>query len=106
MGAVMVVVFPPGPDQSPGMAQVGEQVLVEALVPQAAIEAFHEAVLHRLSRRDVVPLDVALLLPLQDRVRGELGAIVDLPRKSGEHQLRNQEVFYGKRKQADAGISA
>jgi hypothetical protein len=31
---------------------------------------------------------------------------LDLPRKSGEHQLRNQEVFYGKRKQTDAGISA
>lgn len=31
---------------------------------------------------------------------------MDLPGKSGEHQLRNQEVFYGKREQADAGISA
>ena len=31
---------------------------------------------------------------------------LDLPGKSGEHQLRNQEVFYGKREQADAGISA
>ena len=33
-------------------------------------------------------------------------AQLDLPGKSGEHQLRNQEVFYGKRKQADAGVSA
>jgi hypothetical protein len=32
--------------------------------------------------------------------------IMDLPGKSGEHQLRNQEVFYGKREQAYAGISA
>ena len=31
---------------------------------------------------------------------------VDLPCKSGEHQLRNQEVFYGKREQTDAGVSA
>ena len=31
---------------------------------------------------------------------------VDLPGKSGEHQLRNQEVFYGKREQTDAGVSA
>ena len=29
---------------------------------------------------------------------------MDLPGFCGEHQLRNQEVFYGKRKQADAGI--
>lgn len=64
----MVVVVAPGGDQGPGMAQVGEQVLVEALVPQAAVEAFDEPVLHRLAGRDVVPLDPALLLPLQDRV--------------------------------------
>ena len=31
---------------------------------------------------------------------------MDLPEKSGEHQLRNQEVFNGKREQTDAGISA
>jgi hypothetical protein len=31
---------------------------------------------------------------------------LDLPGKSGEHQLRNQEVFYGKREQTDAGVSA
>jgi transposase len=29
---------------------------------------------------------------------------LDLPGKSGEHQLRNQEVFYGKREQTDAGF--
>ena len=33
-------------------------------------------------------------------------AEVDLPGKCGEHQLRNQEVFYGKREQTDAGVSA
>ena len=31
---------------------------------------------------------------------------MDLPRKCGERQLRNQEVFYGKRKQTDAGVPA
>jgi antirestriction protein ArdC len=36
------------------------------------------------------------------------GAVIelDLPGKCGEHQLRNQEVFYGKREQTDAGVSA
>ncbi|WP_221831691.1 hypothetical protein, partial [Paracoccus yeei] len=37
-------------------------------------------------------------------VEGLIG--LDLPGKCGEHQLRNQEVFYGKREQTDAGISA
>ena len=34
------------------------------------------------------------------------GIAMDLPGKCGEHQLRNQEVFYGKREQTDAGVSA
>ena len=29
---------------------------------------------------------------------------MDLPGKCGEHQLRNQEVFYGKWEQTDAGV--
>src|SRR6266516_2011869 len=43
--------------------------------PQAPVEALHEAILHRFARRDVVPLDVAILFPSQDGVRGELGAV-------------------------------
>lgn len=35
MGAVMIVVFTPGCDQVPGVAQVGEQVLIQALIPEA-----------------------------------------------------------------------
>ncbi|WP_378949016.1 transposase [Paracoccus sp. R86501] len=31
---------------------------------------------------------------------------LDLPGKCGEHQLMNQEVFYGKQEQTDAGVSA
>ena len=46
-----------------------------------------------VARRDVMDADDPLTVRL------------DLPGKSGEHQLRNQEVFYGKRKQADAGVS-
>jgi len=30
---------------------------------------------------------------------------MDLPQESGEQQLRNQEVFYGKWKQTDAEVS-
>jgi hypothetical protein len=43
--AVVVVVVAPCRDQVPGMAQAGEQVLVEAFVPQATVEALDEAVL-------------------------------------------------------------
>lgn len=69
MWAVMVVVVTPCRDQVTGMAQAGEQVLVEALVPQAAVEALDEAVLHGFAGCDVVPFDLPVLLPRQDRVR-------------------------------------
>ncbi len=49
---------------------------------------------------------VARVQHLERSGEGVEPARVDLPGKCGEHQLRNQEVFYGKREQADAGISA
>ena len=68
MWAMVIVVLAPSRDQIPGVAQVGEQMLVEALVAQTAIETFDEAVLHGLSWSDVVPLDLPFLLPFQDGV--------------------------------------
>jgi hypothetical protein len=73
---MVIVIVTPGRDQLPGVAQVGEQVLVEALVAQAAIEALDEAVLHGLSRRDVVPLDLSVFLPTQDGIRRQFGPII------------------------------
>lgn len=62
----VVVVVPPGGQREPGVRQRGEQRLVEALLARTAIEAVHDAVLHRLARCDVMPLDTPLLRPAQD----------------------------------------
>jgi hypothetical protein len=45
-------------------------------VAQPAVEALDEAVLLRFARRDVVPADAGRIRPAQDRVRGQLGAVV------------------------------
>src|SRR3546814_2058905 len=79
----MVVVVAPEPQHRAGMAERHEQRLVEALVTQAAVEALDIAVLLRLARRDVVPLDRSLLRPSQDRQAGQLGAVV-----AHDHQRR------------------
>ena len=71
-----IVVDPPFLDDPAGCRQAAEQVHVEALVAEAAVQAFDEAVLHRLARGDVVPLDSMVFLPLQDRMRGQLGSVV------------------------------
>ena len=62
MRSVGIEVNPPFFDDLACLAEVGEQVLVEALVKQAAVEA-NKAILHRFSGRDVVPFNVMLLLP-------------------------------------------
>ena len=66
MGSFGVVVSDPGADQFAGMGQVAEQGLVQKLVAQPAVEAFHKAVLHRLSGGDVVPLDMLVLRPFEN----------------------------------------
>ena len=83
----VVVVVPPGAEHEPGVGQRGEQCLVEAFVAQTTIEALDEAVLHRLARRDVVPLDPALLRPAQDGRRPQLGAIAHWEAGSGMVRL-------------------
>ena len=69
MRAGVIVVVAPCRNQMAGMAQCREQVFVEAFIPQASVEALHEAVLHRFARRDVMPFDLAILLPIQHGVR-------------------------------------
>lgn len=84
MWSVRVVVDPPFFDDAPSFGVVAEQMLIKALVAEAAIEAFDETVLLRLARRDIVPGDAAIFLPAQDRMRRQLSAVVadDGPWKS------------------------
>lgn len=71
-----VVVELPPQECGSGLGEAGEQRLVQQLVPQAAVEALDEAILHRLAGRDVVPLDPRRASPDQDGVGGQLAAIV------------------------------
>src|SRR3546814_18708037 len=71
----MVVVVAPEPQHRAGMAERPEQRLVEALGTQADVEALDIAVLMRLARRAVVPLDRLPLRTFQDRQAGQTGAV-------------------------------
>jgi len=64
MWSVQIVVDPPVFDDLPRMAITAEQMLVEAFIAQTAVERFHEAILHGLSRRDVVPVDANNLVAI------------------------------------------
>jgi hypothetical protein len=45
-----------------------EEVLVETFVAQALVEAFDQAVLHWLARRNVMPFNACVLLPAEDGI--------------------------------------
>jgi len=76
MRVVMVEVVTPSRHIILGMDQVVEEVLVHAFIAHSTVEPFNEAVLHRLARRDVVPLDFTVLLPLWGRIAGQLSPVV------------------------------
>lgn len=58
------------------MAQRGEPRLVQVFVAQAAIETFDLIILLRLAGRDVLPLDLPVLRPTQDRQARQFGPVV------------------------------
>ena len=71
-----VVVEPPCGDLGPGVVQAFEDLGVEALVAEAALEGLHEAVFRGLAGPDEVELHAPLEGPGVERLRGELGAVV------------------------------
>ena len=73
----MVVVVVPGCDQLPGVAQVVEDVLVEAFLAQPSVEALGEGVLDWLARANEVELDAACMRPRIECAPGELRAVID-----------------------------
>ena len=72
----MIVVLPPGFQFLAGVSKASEDGLVETFIAKPCIEAFDKAVLIRLARCDVVPLDIAFLRPAQDRHASQFGAVV------------------------------
>ena len=83
MRASRVIVETPGFDDLARLSEAAEQVLVEAFVAKASDKALCKPILRWLARSDLMPLDPALLLPFQDRVRGQLRAVVADDERNG-----------------------
>src|SRR5262245_34138265 len=81
----LVVVVVPGADQLLGSTQVCEDMLVQALLAESAVEALGKRVLHGLARSDEVKLD-AVCPGIQSLAR-ELGTVVDHDRLREAVQL-------------------
>ena len=76
MGSVAVVVFLPCGDLGSGFGERREQRLVEALIPEVAVEALDETVLHWFAGQDVMPIDTCPLTPFENGHTGQLGSVV------------------------------
>ncbi len=72
----MFVVTAPRRNYVAGVAQGVKKLFIQALVPKPSIKRLHQAILHRFARCDVMPFDLALLLPFKNGVRGQLGTVV------------------------------
>lgn len=76
VGSAVIVIMSPGFGDPSGFWKASEPVLVEALIPEAPVEALAGAVLHRLPRLDEVVSDPPLIAPLVEDPAGELRAVV------------------------------
>ena len=66
----MVVVVLPKRQLDAGVAHTGEQGLVEAFIPEFTVETLSEGILRWFAGGDVMPVNSAVLGPLQDRHAG------------------------------------
>ena len=76
MGSAVIVIMSPGFGDPPGFGKASEPVLVQALIPEAPVEALAGAVLHGLPWLNEVVPDPALVAPLVEHPAGELRAVV------------------------------
>ena len=73
---VAVIVQPPFLEDAPGFGQENENMLIETLIPQPAIETFHETVIRRLPWAAVLQAHSMFLHPFVQCPTDELRAVV------------------------------
>ena len=92
MGPLGVVIVRPSGNRLAGMSKAREQRLVQQLIAHSAVETLNGAVLGRLARRDVMPVDAGLARPRQHRVGRQLSAVVaDDRRRPAVHHDKPSE---------------
>ena len=63
-------------DVMTGFGERREQGLVQAFVPEAAVEALNKTVWHRLGGGNVMPSNFRLLVPFESGRTGQFSAII------------------------------
>jgi hypothetical protein len=68
--------MPPGIDGLAGIGKICEPMLVPAVVPERAVEAFDKCILHGLASLNEVQFGATSLTPAEHRFTGQFAAIV------------------------------
>ncbi len=92
MRSHFIVLDPPPLDDFPRLCEALEPVHVQALVPELAVEALDESIVHRSSWRDEVKLDSPPVRPLIENVASEFGPVVHT-----EQAVTDRVTFLGRR---------
>ncbi len=74
--SLAVVVLPPGRDLPPGIFEIGEDLSVQALVAEAALEGLHEGILRGFAGGREVELHASFEGPGVEGLRGEFRSVV------------------------------
>jgi len=72
----LVIEMPPGLDLFPGVLHMKKPVLVEALIPQFAVEALDKGIVRRLSGSDMLQLNAFFSCPLMEEGAGKFRPVV------------------------------
>jgi hypothetical protein len=73
----LVIIDPPCLDDRSDVIEIYKPVLVQAFVPELAVEALHETIIDRLARADELQPDSVRIRPAIHGVADELGAVID-----------------------------
>ena len=88
MGPMLVVLAPPFSNELAYLLQASKQVKIEQLVSQAAVKAFNEGILVRLTGLDIVDKHPIGLAPFDQNAAEELRSIID------PEQVRQSSNFF------------
>ena len=75
MRAHVIVVEAPTRDELPRFGQIQESMLIQAFVPESAVESFNVSILHRLARLDIMPSHPAWNPP-ENGHTSQFGAVI------------------------------
>ena len=89
VGSLLVIEVPPRVDLAPSVVQRQKSMLIQALLPEPAVEAFNQGVVRRCAAAREVELDAVFISPSVHDFSRELTSIVDFDGRYARRRWRS-----------------